>query len=341
LTTFITICIIVQRRLTLVVVRSGSFPGGRERENMRGILLFIAALVAAGTATGGGLPFSHWGVLDTPSASILVHSQFSLGGAATSYGYDNPDSTSESDFALCGYLEAGLFNMGQIGVTYLGAGGISGTARFLLMREDVNKPGIAIGCENITGTVDYEFWKSSETDSLYNYDESQNISAYIVLSKSLKYFTGVPFSINLGYGIGRFRQRKNDESDGILNPFPGLFTSFVFNPSHTSMIAFEWDGRDLNIGGSYRVNKYLEFRAAIAEVEQFIRSSDLRDPTDVMQSAKFTLGLEVTLGPFISRTTLEPTERLSRTVDSEALRALEEARRHAKEDIRELEASMP
>ena len=308
---------------------------------MRGILLSIAALVAAGTSTGGGLPFSHWGVLDTPAASILVHSQLSLGGAATSYSYENPDSTSESDFALCGYLEAGLFNMGQVGITYLGAGGISGTARFLIMREDVNKPGIAIGCENITGTADYEFWKNSETDSLYHYGESQNISAYVVLSKSLKYFTGVPFTINLGYGLGRFRQQKNEESDGILNPFPGLFTSFVFEPSHASMFAIEWDGRDLNIGGSYRVNKYLEFRTAISEVEQFIRSSDLRDPTDVMQSTKFTLGLEITLGPFMSRTTLEPTERLSRVADREALRALEEARSHAKEDIQELENSMP
>jgi hypothetical protein len=229
--------------------------------------------------------------------------------------------------------------MGQIGVTYLGSAGISGTARFLVLREDVTTPGIAVGCENITGEKNYEFWKD-ENDSLYAYGESQNFSAYVVFSKGLKYFTGIPVNLNLGYGLGRFRQAKDDETDGISNPFPGLFTSLVFEPSATSMIAFEWDGRDLNIGGSYSVNDFLTFSGAIAEVEQFMRSSDVRDPTDVMQNVKFALGIEVSFGPFINRTTLEPTERLSGTVDDELLQALEEARRNAREDIQELEDSM-
>ncbi len=270
---------------------------------------------------------------------MLQHSQIVVGGTFTAYGYEAADSTTENDFALGGYLEGGLFNLGQIGVTYLGAGGISGTVRFLALREDVTTPGIAFGCENITGEKNYDFYRD-ENDSLYNYGRSQNFSAYVVFSKDMYYVTGIPFSLNLGYGFGRFQQKKDDETDGFLNPFPGLFLSMVFHPGSESTIAIEWDGRDLNIGGSYSINRFVTFQAAIAEIEQLLRSSEVRDPTDVMQNTKFAVGVEFTLGPFMSRTTLEPTERLSNFVDKEALQALEESRRHAKEEIQEMENSM-
>jgi hypothetical protein len=306
---------------------------------MRSFLLVLPPVVLAGTLLAGGLPFAHWGILDTPDASVLQHSQIVVGGTFTAYSFAAPDRTTESDFALAAYAEGGLFNMGQIGVTYLGAGGLSGTARFLALREDVTTPGIAVGCENITGEQNYDFYSDAE-DSLYDYGESQNFSAYVVLSKGLTYVTGVPVSVNLGYGIGRFKQKKDDTTDGIRNPFPGIFFSLVFRPGADGMVAVEWDGRDLNIGGSYSINRYVTFQAAVAEVEQLLRSSDIRDPTDVMQNVKFAVGVEFTLGPFISRTQLEPTERLSDTANREALEALEEARRRAREEIQELEDSM-
>jgi hypothetical protein len=306
---------------------------------MRLSLSHFVLLILAGTMLAGGLPFAHWGVLDTPDASVLQHSQIVLGGSFVAYGYDRADSSRESDFALAAFLEGGLFNMGQIGITYLGSAGLSGTARFLALREDVTTPGIAVGCENITGEKNYDFFRD-ENDSLYNYGKDQNFSAYVVLSKGLNYVIGAPVTVNLGYGLGRFQQQKDDTSDGIRNPFPGIFFSMVFDVGPSGMIAVEWDGRDLNLGGSYSINRYLTVSGAVAELEQLLRPSDERDPTDVMQSVKFALGAQFTLGPFISRTTLEPTERLSGTADREALEALEEARRRAREEIDELEGYM-
>jgi hypothetical protein len=306
---------------------------------MRTYFILSMLVLAGGTAVAGGLPFAHWGVLDTPDASILQHSQIVLGGSFVAYGYDRPDSTRENDFALAGFVEGGLFGRGQIGVTYLGAGGLSGTARFLALRETVTTPGIAVGCENITGEKDYDFFRDAN-DSLYSYGRDQNFSAYVVMSKGMDYVVGAPVTVSLGYGIGRFQQRRNDKTDGIRNPFPGLFFSMVFDIGPGGMIAVEWDGRDLNLGGSYSVNRHLTFRGSIAELEQVLRPSDERDPSDVMQSVKFALGAEFTLGPFMNRTTLEPTERLSNTADRAALEALEEARRRAREEIDELEGYM-
>jgi vacuolar-type H+-ATPase subunit E/Vma4 len=59
-----------------------------------------------------------------------------------------------------------------------------------------------------------------------------------------------------------------------------------------------------------------------------------------MQSTKFTVGVQFFFGPFLNRTTLEPTERLRRERDEEALQQLEESRRHALEEIEELLRSM-
>ena len=74
---------------------------------------FLMLVLLAAGAAGGGLPFAHWGVLDTPTAKVLQHSQIVLGGSFTTYGYETSDSTSESDFALAAYLEGGHTRSGS------------------------------------------------------------------------------------------------------------------------------------------------------------------------------------------------------------------------------------
>ncbi len=102
----------------------------------------------------------------------------------------------------------------------------------------------------------------------------------------------------------------------------------------------EWDGRDLNVGGLYRLNRNFTVMAAASELEHLFVSSDSGSSTqDVMQSAKFTIGLQATIGPFLNRTELDPYQRLRYTDDDEALQALEEIRA-AREEIRELEDSI-
>ena len=298
------------------------------------ILVFIAG-IAVSVSNAGSLPFSRSGLIDTPTATVLQHTQITIGGSLTAFSYELADSTSESDFAIGGHLEAGLFNRVQIGATWLGDAGISGNARVLIFSERINTPALAVGCQNLIGEKNYEFFKDSD-DSLYQYEEDQNFAAYIVMTKNLNYLFGVPVKVNLGYGIGRFKQGENADEDGISNPVRGLFGALSIHPAYNVSIIIEWDGRDANIGATYTMNKNVRFMAAVAELEQLSRGSE-RNPMDVMQSIKFSIGVEFTIGPFINRTTLEPFEQLGQDVDYELLKQLEEIRSHAKEDIEEFE----
>lgn len=295
----------------------------------------MVALMMFTAAWAGSLPFARYGMIDSPTASILEHSEVAVGLGFTTYGYDNPDSTSESNFAISGHVEAGILDRIQIGATYLGAGGFSGQLRVLAMGESITRPGICLGVENIIGEKNYEFFEDDST--LYSYPTSQNLSAYIVISKNLDYLAHLPVCLNLGWGTGRFMQKE--DSDGFSNPVPGLFLSVEVHPSTAFSLALEWDGRDANLAGRYTVNRHVTVQAALAEFEQTLRGTD-RDKTDVMQNTKFTLGAEFFLGPFFNRTTLEPTERLRRTQDEEALRQLEEERREALAEIEELLRAM-
>lgn len=302
------------------------------------------ALVLASLGLAASLPFSRGGIIDTPRASVLHHTEIEVGASFTAYSYEvtdtaGVDTTSESDFALAGYVMVGVLERGEIGLTYLGSGGISGNAKALLMRESITRPGIAIGGENLIGEPDYEFW-ADEDGQLYQYGEDQNWAAYVVITKNFDYFTGAPFCINLGYGLGRFQQNPDIEEQGFTSPVSGLFAALEFHPSMDGAIAVEWDGRDANIGGYYAINEWVRLSGAIAEFEQFIRSEDEANKTDVMQNPKFSFGVQAAFGPFFSRTTLDPTERLRPDRDEEAYRRLEEARERARERIRELQSAI-
>jgi hypothetical protein len=299
-------------------------------------LILAALFCICAFAAAGSLPFARSGILDSPIASVLRHTEIEAGGSFTAFSYQRADSSSQSDFAISGHVEVGLFERAQVGVTYLGAGGISGQIRLLALRESISRPGIAIGVENLTGEKNYEFFEGDS--GLYVYPNSQNFSVYVVLTKNFDFLTGAPIFLDLGWGTGRFMQDADTESDGFSNPLPGLFGAFEYHPSPVLSLALEWDGRDANIGGTYRLGRSAQASAAIAEFEQLFRSS--RDEQDVMQSTKFTVGVQFFFGPFLNRTTLEPTERLRRERDEEALQQLEESRRHALEEIEELLRSM-
>ncbi len=298
----------------------------------------VILFTAANSVHAGSLPFSHSGLIDIPTASMLLHTQVKLGGAVTAFSYQNADSTTESDFAIGGHLEFGLFSRAQLGITWLGDAGISGNVRVLALRESTTIPAVAFGCQNIIGEENYEFFRDAQ-DSLYQYEESQSFSAYLVLTKNLDYFSGVPVCLHLGYGIGRFRQGENSDSDGISNPFRGLFGGFDYHPARNVSLMLEWDGRDANIGASFTMNDNVRFLGAIAEFEQLVISN--RDLSDVMQNVKFSLGVEITLGPFFNTTTLQSFGELTQRVTDDLLLKLEAIRSHAREDIEELKHDIP
>jgi len=300
-----------------------------------GFALCLFCVTAASFA--GGVPWSHFNIIDAPSAHLLRHTEVAVGGAFAPFSIEDSSGSSATEFSYGAYLEVGILNRGQVGATYISEGGISGTARALLLLETIKTPGIAIGCENIIGEENYEAY--SEGDSLYDYGKSQNFSAYAVITKDFSYYLSIPVCASLGYGIGRFTQNEGTD-DGFSNPVPGLFGSLMFHPSRESEIIVEWDGRDLNAGGMYDITPNVTVKLAFAEIEQSFRSADERDPADPGQAPKVAIGVEVRFGPIFNRTELDPYQRLRFTENDEALEAIRREREEARRRIEELERSI-
>ncbi len=227
---------------------------------MRFQLITVILLVLPLIALAGGLPFAHYGLLDTPSATLLQHTEVALAAGGTAYSVTDSTDVSNMNVAVAGFLEVGLFDRGQIGGTYLGEAGFSGTVRGLLLNESLNRPGISIGMENIIGEKDYEFYRNPN-DSLYHYPNDQNFSIYGLITKDFSYFIPLPICLNVGYGTGRFTQ-STEASDGFENPMPGVFGSILVHPSINSEVVFEWVGRYLNEGGYYRLIRNFTVLAA-------------------------------------------------------------------------------
>lgn len=297
----------------------------------------LVLFFAAGSVLAGGVPWSHFNLLNSPSAHMLRHTEIALGAGFTPFSTEDSSGATSSQFAFGAHLEVGILGRGQVGVTYLSNGGVSGTARAMLLRETIKTPGIVIGCENITGEENYEAY--SHGDSLYDYGKSQNFSVYGVVTKDFSYYLSIPVCASLGFGIGRFTQRSGSD-DGFSNPVPGVFGSLMFHPTRESEVVLEWDGRDLNIGGSYGISSNVAVMLSLAEVEQYFRSEDLRDASDPGQVPKFTLGVQVILGPLFNRTELSPYRRLRFTENDEALEAIRREREDARRRIEELERSI-
>ncbi|NOQ22838.1 MAG: hypothetical protein GQ565_09380 [Candidatus Aegiribacteria sp.] len=262
--------------------------------------IFTALLLLSAVIQAGSLPFSRSGVLDCPDAYLLQHTEVEMELAASIYSVEDTTGVSNSEFMITGHLDIGLFNYGQIGVSFLGDGGIAGNVKVAVLHEGITVPAFAIGLDNITGEKYIECFKidSAGVEQFYPYDHAQNWSAYGVVSKDLRYILGIPVTVNLGIGIGRFVGIVDSGALGIGSSVAhGLFGSVVYHPTEVITVALEQDGRDLNLGASYDVTDHITLQMAWAEFEQTIFPAEGQNKTDIMQNSKVTFGIQSRIGP--------------------------------------------
>ena len=292
-------------------------------------------------AQAGSLPFSHSGVLDCPDAYVLQHTEVEIELAASAYSVEDSTGASNSEFMVTGHLDIGLFRYGQIGISFLGDGGIVGNLKFAILHEGISVPAFAIGLENITGEKYIDCFKidSAGVEQFYPYDHAQNWSAYGVVSKDLSYLLGIPATVNLGIGIGRFIGII--DSGGALGVGSsiahGFFGSVVYRPSDMFTVSFEQDGRDLNLGASYEVSDFMTLQIAWAELEQTIFPAKGQNRTDIMQNSKVSIGIQSRIGPIFGAEQIvleREQQRIERARDR--LEELEARRRAAEAELQRL-----
>ncbi len=303
-------------------------------------IALILTLILSTGSFAGSLPFSRSGVLDCPDAYVLQHTEIEMQLAAAAYSVEDSTGTSNSEFMITGHLDVGLFRYGQIGVSFLGDGGVVANVKVAVLHEGISVPAFAIGLENITGEKYIDCFKidSAGVEIFYPYDHAQNLSAYGVVSKDLRYLLGVPLTVNFGIGIGRFVGIVDSGALGIGSSIAhGLFGSVIYHPSDIFTIAFEQDGRDLNLGASYDINDFITLQIAWAELEQTIFPARGQNRTDIMQNSKVSIGIQSRIGPIFGagQIALErEQQRIERARDR--LEELEARRRAAESELQRL-----
>lgn len=303
-------------------------------------IAITSVLVISVSLLAGSLPFTRSGVIDSPDAYVLQHTEIEAVLSASAYSVQDTSGADNSEFMFTGYLDIGLFRYCQIGMSFLGDGGIIGNMKVAVLQEGISVPAFAIGLENITGEKYVDCFKidSAGVEQYYQYDHAQNWSAYGVISKDLSYLLGIPATVNLGIGIGRFVGIVDSGAMGIGSSIShGLFGSVVYHPSDVFAVSMEQDGRDLNLGISYDVNKYLTLEVAWAEFEQTIFPPENQNRTDIMQNSKVTIGLRSRIGPLFGagRIALErEQQRIERARGR--LEELETRRRAAEAELQRL-----
>ncbi|MFO7626551.1 MAG: hypothetical protein R6V62_04770 [Candidatus Fermentibacteraceae bacterium] len=280
---------------------------------MRLTLLFLP--VVAFVLQAASVPFAYEGVLNSPNAYVLQHTEIGVGIGATAYTIEDSTGAAQSEFITAGHINFGILGYGQVGMSYLGDGGIVANLKVMILREGIDVPAFAIGCENMFAPERVDVYQDDpgvpdstglimglwDEEGYYNYDHAQNWSAYGVASKSMRYLLGIPVTVNLGIGVGRFVGVIGE--GGAMNigsaVAHGLFGSIVWDPSNKLSIALEQDGKDFNLGLSYDVNRYVTLNLAAAEFEMALFPPEGQNFQDPCQNPKFTIAVTSRIGPLV------------------------------------------
>jgi hypothetical protein len=306
------------------------------------IALFSTALVA------GSLPYAYGDVINAPDAYVLEHTEIEIGLAASAYSFEDSTGASDSDVKLTGYFNIGILSYGEIGASYLADGGFVLNAKVAILKEGISVPAFSLGLQNGLGAERVDcFSGPPNTDStglwdeegFYNYDHPQNWSVYGVASKDMRYLLGLPVTVNLGIGIGRFVGIIGEGGAGNIGSAVanGLFGSIVWDPSEAISVAFEMDGRDFNLGMQYAVNKHFNLNLAWAEFEQTLLPPEGQNKQDIMQNSKITIGVSARFGPIFGASQYE-LEREQQRIERarQRLDELEARRRAAESELQRL-----
>jgi hypothetical protein len=226
-------------------------------------------------------------------------------------------------------------------------------AKVAILKEGISVPAFSLGVQNGFGASKVDCFSGPpglpdstgrvlgqwDEEGFYNYDHSQNWSIYGVASKDMRYLLGLPLTVNLGIGIGRFvgvvgEGGAMNIGSAIAN---GLFSSLVWKPSESISIALEMDSRDFNMGLDYSVGKYVDLHLAWAEFEMTLFPPENQNKQDIMQNSKVTIAVSSRFGPLFGAGRLElerEQQRIGRA--RQRLEELEARRRAAESELQRL-----
>ncbi len=68
-------------------------------------------------ASRGFVPFAYGGVLNSPDANILQHTEIGLGLGATAYSVEDSTGATQSKVITAGHIDVGILGYAQVGLS--------------------------------------------------------------------------------------------------------------------------------------------------------------------------------------------------------------------------------
>ena len=278
-------------------------------------IVILAGLVFLLTSSGlHGRAFFQGEFVDIPSSELLPHMAFE--GDLAMHLYFSKDFNHSKGSQN---ISAGLYNWVQLGVTLESEQHLLGNACLKVFHETRYIPAITIGIQNISGKSDI-----SQFGSDFVYPHDQNNSMYAAFSKHIDYLPGLPITLQLGIGSGRF-VGATERSEWLH----GIFAGVAVWPSSRICLTIEEDGKDINAGALLKLHDHLALRFAVTDIEQAYNPNLDVSIIDAGAHTKFVFGLSYQFNQF--RPKLSKKETLIETLRNERSQNL-----ILKEEIEEL-----
>ncbi|MFA7056769.1 MAG: hypothetical protein WC155_04300 [Candidatus Cloacimonadales bacterium] len=245
------------------------------------ILLILSILFCMNVLVA--VPFGTLGNIDVPDGFVMPANQIAVNFA--SYLRDEAmDSSDKAGYDYNYVIQAkyGLFDRAEIGLVYTGDEIFYVNAKFQLVRESFEYPGITIGVDNLFSKVgtdafdethkDYHKWEDIEDRGAY-----ERNSFYVAATKSwalrdVKVLGDMQLYVTVGIGVNRFVGQRD-----LAEDFSGLFGTFEYYPTqlfpkNNFSVFAEQSGHAINLGARYSW-KNLGLQYSVIEIEEFIKDN--------------------------------------------------------------------
>lgn len=270
---------------------------------MKTLLIVLGLTVITANAGFDG----SFGMLDSPNAKVLRHTEFALGIDSYLVTLGHPGSAivgptglpQNIDYEYDVWFDVGLFGYVQAGARMYDPQTYTASIKAMVYKETSAIPAFAVGIMNLGGGSNVSAYGTKATP----YGHAQNNSIYLVATKSMESIFDIPLILSVGLGSGRFQGVWH-----IAEHHEGVFGSVQWNATDYISLILESDARDLNAGLNFKLPMGFNATVGISEIEQSWWGQAFSPPStrstgigtaDEYDESKLNIGLGFNFGPVV------------------------------------------
>lgn len=247
----------------------------------RRILLILSTLFCLNVLVA--VPFGTLGNINVPDGFVIPANQISVNFA--SYLRDEPADilgSQDYEYNYVTQIRFGIFDRAEIGFVYTGDDLFYANAKYQLVKESYQYPGVTIGVDNLFSKVgpDYQDTKHknyADWEDIQDAHEYERNSFYISANKSWAFrdvavLGDMQLYLTFGLGVNRFVGQRDIAKDiGGLFATAEYFPTALF-PRNNFSIFVESAGADIHAGAKFTW-RGLAIQYSALEIDEFIKDN--------------------------------------------------------------------